>query len=63
MGAAPKTALALAVVPHGGAAYQESELGDLLAGALAVLSAAGCTLAGGHSSEGTELAAGVQELM
>lgn len=52
MGANPVAALAIAVVPFAASAIIESDLYQLLAGAHAVLSSAGCELVGGHSSEG-----------
>ena len=58
MGARARTALAVAVVPHGPEAKVEAELAAMLAGACRVLAAAGCALVGGHSSEGPELALG-----
>ncbi|KAK9840782.1 hypothetical protein WJX81_004350 [Elliptochloris bilobata] len=58
MGARARTALAVAVVPHGPEAKMEAELGQMLAGACRALGAAGCALVGGHSSEGPELALG-----
>lgn len=58
MGATPSSALALAVVPFGPPQQQEEELASLLSGAQGVLAAAGCSLVGGHSSEGAELSAG-----
>ena len=58
MGAAPVAALATAVVPLAGAAVQEEELYQMMAGAGASLRAAGCALVGGHSSEGAEAALG-----
>ncbi len=58
MGAAARTALAVAVVPHAAEAVAEADLAQLLAGACGALAAAGCALVGGHSSEGPELALG-----
>ncbi len=58
MGARATMALAIAVVPHGLESKVEEALYQMLAGALKVLRAAGCALAGGHSSEGAELALG-----
>lgn len=58
MGATPHTALAIATVPFGIEAKVEADLAAMLAGANAVLRAAGCALIGGHTGEGTELALG-----
>lgn len=58
MGARATTALAIAVVPYGLESKTEATLHVMLAGALQVLSAAGCALVGGHTSEGAELALG-----
>jgi selenide,water dikinase len=60
MGARPAAALALAVLPHGGAALQEEDLFQMLAGAAGVLAAEGCALGGGHTCEGAELALGAR---
>lgn len=59
MGAEPQSALAIATVPYGRERVVEENLYELLAGALAVLEPAGAVLAGGHSSEGAELAFGL----
>jgi selenide,water dikinase len=58
MGGEPQTALAIATLPHGPEPKMEAELSALMAGANAVLREAGCTLVGGHSSEGAELSLG-----
>lgn len=58
MGAAPHTALAIATAPFGTEAKVEADLAAMLAGANAVLRAAGCALIGGHTGEGAELALG-----
>ncbi len=59
MGAAPQAALAIATVPYGREEVVEDTLYELLCGALEVLSDAGASLVGGHSSEGQELAFGL----
>ena len=58
MGAAPQSALAIAVVPFGPEEKVAGELGQVLAGAVRVLNEAGCALVGGHSAEGAELMLG-----
>jgi selenide, water dikinase len=58
MGGTPVHALAVAVIPHARPRLVEEDLFQLLAGARAVFDNAGVELAGGHSSEGAELAAG-----
>jgi len=59
MGAEPQSALAIATVPYGRERVVEEDLYELLAGALSMLEPAGAVLAGGHSSEGAELAFGL----
>ena len=59
MGAEAQSALAIATVPYGRERVVEETLHDLLAGALSVIEASGAVLAGGHSSEGAELAFGL----
>lgn len=59
MGAEPQSALAIATVPYGRERVVEEALYELLAGALGVLEPTGTVLAGGHSSEGAELAFGL----
>jgi selenide,water dikinase len=59
MGAEPQSALAIATVPYGRERVVEESLYELLAGALATLEPTGAVLAGGHSSEGAELAFGL----
>ena len=59
MGAEPQSALAIATVPYGRERVVEESLYELLAGALATLEPTGAVLAGGHSSEGVELAFGL----
>ena len=59
MGAEPQSALAIATVPYGRERVVEETLYDVLAGALHILEPTGAVLAGGHSSEGAELAFGL----
>jgi selenide,water dikinase len=59
MGAEPQSALAIATVPYGRERVVEEALYELLSGALSILRPAGAVLAGGHSSEGAELAFGL----
>ncbi len=59
MGAEPQSALAIATVPYGREQVIEETLHDLMSGALAILGPTGAVLAGGHSSEGAELAFGL----
>jgi selenide, water dikinase len=58
MGGEPQTALAIITVPFGLDDKVEDTLGQLLAGASEVLTAANTQLVGGHSGEGAELALG-----
>lgn len=58
MGAQPHTATAIATVPPGVDRQVEATLRQMMQGAVEVLNAAGCTLVGGHSGEGAELALG-----
>lgn len=58
MGGEPRTALAIATLPHGAEALVEADLAAMMAGANAVLREAGCALVGGHTGEGAELALG-----
>jgi selenide,water dikinase len=59
MGAEAQSALAIATVPYGRERVVEETLHDLLAGALSLIEPSGAVLAGGHSSEGAELAFGL----
>jgi selenide,water dikinase len=59
MGAEAQSALAIATVPYGRERVVEETLYDVLAGALHILEPTGAVLAGGHSSEGVELAFGL----
>ncbi len=59
MGAEPQSALAIATVPYGRERIVEEALYELLSGALSILDPTGAVLAGGHSSEGAELAFGL----
>lgn len=58
MGAEPRSALAIAVVPYAAEHIVEEQLFQLLSGAMAVFERDGVILAGGHSAEGAELALG-----
>jgi selenide,water dikinase len=58
MGAEPQAALAVAGVPFGTQEKTEDVLRQLLLGANSVLREAGATLAGGHSSETSEMSLG-----
>ena len=59
MGAEPQSALAIATLPYAAESIVEDNLHDLLCGAISMLKPAGAVLAGGHSSEGSELAFGL----
>lgn len=59
MGAEPQSVLAIATVPYGLERVVEESLYDVLAGALTIVRPTGAVLAGGHSSEGAELAFGL----
>jgi selenide,water dikinase len=58
MGALAQTATAIATVPPGLDWQTRALLGQMMTGAVEVLNAAGCTLVGGHTGEGQELALG-----
>jgi selenide,water dikinase len=59
MGAEAQSVLAIATVPYGREQVVEETLYDVLAGALSIVRPTGAVLAGGHSSEGAELAFGL----
>jgi selenide,water dikinase len=59
MGAEAQSALAIATVPYGRERIVEQTLADVMSGALDTLAPTGAVLAGGHSSEGAELAFGL----
>jgi selenide,water dikinase len=58
MNARPFTALAIATLPLARGPVQEQQLYELLSGAVRSLDEAGAVLAGGHTTEGNELAIG-----
>lgn len=58
MGARPQTATAIATVPPGLDRQTQATLIQMMVGAVEVFNAAGCTLVGGHTGEGQELALG-----
>lgn len=58
MGAEPQSATTIATVPPGLEAKVEDLLLQMMSGAVVVLNAAGCSLVGGHTGEGRELALG-----
>jgi selenide,water dikinase len=53
------TALALCVLPYGPEAIVEDNLVQMLAGAMSTLHKEGCSLVGGHTSEGADIALGL----
>lgn len=59
MGAEAQSALAIATVPYGREHIVEQTLAEVMSGALDTLAPTGAVLAGGHSSEGAELAFGL----
>ncbi len=59
MGAEAQSALAIATVPYGREQIVEQTLAEVMSGALDTLAPTGAVLAGGHSSEGAELAFGL----
>ena len=58
MGAAPQTALSIAVVPYGSEKQMAETLAQTLQGALKALNEAGAALVGGHANEGEALSLG-----
>ncbi|MBI3412236.1 MAG: selenide, water dikinase SelD [Planctomycetes bacterium] len=58
MNARPFTALAIATLPYARGPIQESQLYELLSGAVASFKELGVVLTGGHTTEGPELALG-----
>lgn len=58
MGGRPSHALANVVVAHGSPSVMQEDLVQVLAGAASAMQREGVRIAGGHSSEGAELAAG-----
>ena len=59
MGADAQSVLAIATIPYGREKIVEQALYEVLAGALHIIEPTGAVLAGGHSSEGAELAFGL----
>ena len=59
MGAKPQSALAIATLPYGRETIVEQTLYELMAGATEMVQASGAVIAGGHTSEGAELAFGL----
>jgi selenide,water dikinase len=58
MNALPQSAMAIATLPFAGEKITERDLLQLMSGAVSVLNKHGCTLTGGHTSEGAELSIG-----
>ncbi len=59
MGGEAQSVLAIATVPYGRERVVEETLYDVMAGAMSIIQPSGAVLAGGHSSEGAELAFGL----
>lgn len=59
MGAEAQSALAMATVPYGDEENVEEQLFQVMAGALKMLNACNCALAGGHTTMGGEMAFGL----
>ena len=59
MGAEPQAALAMVSLPYAAEAKMETDLRELLAGALEALNEAGAALIGGHTGEGAEMTFGL----
>lgn len=59
MGAEAQSVLAIATVPYGRERVVEETLYDVMSGAMSIVQPSGAVLAGGHSSEGAELAFGL----
>jgi selenide,water dikinase len=58
MGATPRTALAIAMLPHAADEKTEADLFLMLRGSLDTFAKAGVSLVGGHTAEGAEMALG-----
>jgi selenide,water dikinase len=59
MGAEPQAALAMVSLPYAAEAKMETDLRELLGGALEALNEAGAALIGGHTGEGAEMTFGL----